>query len=447
MKTNVRNKFTEKTHEGAPAARMNSEQALRRSVMSCLLWEDEFYEDGQKIADRIASLVKEVAPARVLQIAIEARQKMHLRHVPLWIIRTMAKLPDHKGFVSYALAEAIQRPDELTEFLALYWKDKKQPLSKQVKLGLAEAFKKFDAYQLAKYNRDGAVKLRDVLFLCHAKPKDPEQEAIWKKLIDGTLETPDTWEVALSSGEYTKTETWERLLREKKLGGFALIRNLRNMKEAKVDEGLVTAALDEMKTDRILPFRFIAAARYAPQWESNLEGAMFRSLEGRDKLPGKTILLIDVSGSMEQDLSSRSEMKREDAASGLAILARELCDNVEIFTFSNKLVRVPARHGFALRDAIHASQDHGGTRLGSALEGINSLEPAYDRLVVITDEQSHDSVPNSRAEGFMINVASNRNGVGYGAWNHIDGWSDAIFDYLIAANGGDLEEDPEDIPF
>ena len=39
----------------------------------------------------------------------------------------------------------------------------------------------------------------------------------------------------------------------------------------------------------------------------------------------------------------------------------------------------------------------------------------YDRLIVITDEQSHDSVPAPRGKGYVINVASNRNGVGYGA--------------------------------
>ncbi|MFO7863430.1 MAG: TROVE domain-containing protein, partial [Salinivirgaceae bacterium] len=105
----------------------------------------------------------------------------------------------------------------------MYWKDGRQPLSAQVKKGLAAAFQKFNAYQLAKYNRDGEVKLRDVLFLCHANPTSQEQELVWKKLIDGTLESPDTWEVNLSSGA-DKKETWERLLREEKLGALALLR-------------------------------------------------------------------------------------------------------------------------------------------------------------------------------------------------------------------------------
>ena len=83
-------------------------------------------------------------------------------------------------------------------------------------------------------------------------------------MIAGTLTPPDTWEVALSAGA-DKRAAWERLLREQKLGALALLRNLRNMRESGVSDKLVVSALGEMKTDRVLPFRFIAAARYAPK--------------------------------------------------------------------------------------------------------------------------------------------------------------------------------------
>ena len=62
--------------------------------------------------------------------------------------------------------------------------------------------------------------------------------------------------------------------------------------------------------------------------------------------------------------------------------------------------------------------------------------PARDRLIVITDEQSHDPVPQMK--GYLINVASNKNGVGYGQWTHIDGWSDKVLEYIVkyeAING------------
>jgi len=418
-----------RTYEGAPAKQISPELQLRRSVLACMLWEDQFYEDGVAIAGRIRELVAKVPAEKVAALAVEAREKMKLRHAPLLLVREMARLATHRHLVAETLTCVIQRADELTEFVAIYWSEGKQPLSAQVKKGLAAAFTRFDEYALAKYNRATPVKLRDVLFLSHAKPVDAAQAELWKRLVEGKLAIPDTWEVALSSGG-DKREAWERLLSENKLGALALLRNLRNMAEAKVSEQAIRDGLARMKTDRVLPFRFIAAARYAPQWEPDLEKAMFRALEGQSKLPGKTVLLVDVSGSMDAPLSRRSEMRRNDAAYGLAVLLREIAEDVSIYTFSDRLVRVPARQGFALRDALNASQPHNGTYLGHALKG---LDEAHDRLIVITDEQSHDPVPNPKARGYVLNVASYQNGVGYGAWMHIDGWSDSVIEYIRAA--------------
>jgi hypothetical protein len=420
--------FGPHTHEGASARHISPELQLRRSVLACLLWESQFYEDGVEIAGRIAELVPKVAAEKVAALAIEAREQMKLRHAPLLLGREMARHKTHRHLVGDTLARVIQRADELSEFVAIYWKDGRVPLSAQVKKGLAAAFPKFDEYQLAKYDRGGPIKLRDVLFLSHAKPRDAAQAGVWKKLIWGRLTTPDTWEVALSSGA-DKREAWERLLREQKLGALALLRNLRNMKDAGVDEPLVLAALGEMSAARVLPFRFLAAARYVPQWEETLEQAMLKSVARQEKLPGKTIVLVDISGSMTAPLSRRSEMQRTDAAYGLAVLLREIGEKVGVFSFSDHLAEVPARRGFALRDAIDASQQHGATYLGKAVEELNKKE-RYDRLIVITDEQAHDSVPAPQGKGYVINVASYKNGVGYGKWTHIDGWSEGVIEYI-----------------
>jgi 60 kDa SS-A/Ro ribonucleoprotein len=259
-----------RTHEGAPARSIDAELQLRRAVMACMLWEDQFYEDGVEIAGRISALVAKVEPEQVRAIAIEARERMKLRHAPLLLVREMARLMTHRHLVAETLARVVQRADELAEFLAIYWKDGKQPVSAQVKKGLATAFTKFDAYALAKYNRDGQVKLRDVLFLSHAKPINTAQAELWKQLVNDVLPVPDIWEVRLSAGN-DKRESWESLLRERKLGALALLRNLRNFAQCGVDEHLVLTALREVRTERVLPFRFVAAARYAPQWEQELQ--------------------------------------------------------------------------------------------------------------------------------------------------------------------------------
>jgi hypothetical protein len=401
--------------------------------------EDQFYEDGVSIADRIGKLVALVEPETVAAMAIGAREDMKLRHAPLLLVREMARHEGHKALVAATLERIVQRPDELTEFLAIYWADalgpmqqrKRAAVSAQVKKGLAHALTKFDAYQLAKYDRDGAVRIRDVLFLTHAKPKDATQEKVWKELVDGKLAAPDTWEVALSGGA-NKRETFERLIAERKLGALALLRNLRGMLAAGVKKQAIARALEDMRTDRVLPYRFIAAAQHAPDLEPELEHAMFRAIEGHARLPGQTRILVDVSGSMDAQISARSEMRRLDAACGLAVLAREICEDVEIFTFSNEVKKVPPRRGFALRDAIVKSQPHGGTELGKA---VAQVDQKATRLIVFTDEQAHDPVGAPKGLGYMVNVASYQHGVGHGPWRRIDGFSEKILDWIIAMEG------------
>ena len=237
-----------------------------------------------------------VKPESVASLAIEARNRGKLRHVPLWLVINMAMYNTHKRFVKDTLYEVIQRPDELTEALSIYWKNGKKPIAASIKKGLAKAFTKFNRYSLGKYNQNNDIKLKDVLFLCHAKPKDNEQAQLWKDLIDGSLEFPkDAWERALSETGADKKEVWKKLLVDKKLGALALLRNLRNMLTSNIDTSLIKEALLNMSVERVLPFRFITAARYVPKLEPELEQAMFKCLDGIEKLPGKTILVSAVS--------------------------------------------------------------------------------------------------------------------------------------------------------
>lgn len=434
MKTNVKPRpAKEFTQEGGTTSRTGAREQLKRAVMSCLLWEDGFYEDGVSIAQRIKELIPQVAPEAVQSLAIEAREDMKLRHVPLLLVREMARLPEHRKLVAATLERVIQRADEMSEFLSIYWKDGREKVSAQVKKGLAKAFVKFDEYALAKYDRNNAaVRLRDVLFICHAKPQDLAQERLWKRLVNNELQTPDTWEVALSAGE-DKRATWERLLSEKKLGAMAFLRNLRNMQTVGVDEAVIRAYFMGLDASRLLPFRMITAARHAPQWEPELEEVLFQSASARRKLHGHTVILVDVSGSMNDAIGSRTEISRIDAACGLAMVAREMCDSASVFIFGTEVYQVPARRGFALRDAISAKVG-GGTRLGHAVSSIDATQK-YDRLIVVTDEQSQDTVPSPKGRGYILNVATEKNGVGYGAWTHVHGWSESVLDYIGSSEG------------
>lgn len=435
------------THEGGKAVHnITPLIELRRSTLSALLFEDMFYESGGDHAKRVAALVAECKPHDVAALALEARDRMHLRHMPLFLVRELARRAEKNqpkseigGLIRRTLASVIQRPDEITEYLAIYWRerkgrrDKAATISNASRRGLADAFRKFNRYALAKYRGDDkAVKLVDALRLVRPKPRDTEQAALWKELRTGTLKSADTWEVELSAGK-DKRETWERLLREKKLGGLAFLRNLRNMTEAKVDRALILDALKSHPFTRVLPFRFLAAAPYAPTLVSELGDAMERAMnQDAPTLLGRTVVLVDVSGSMDEKLSAKSDLKRTDAAAGVAILARGRGADVAVYTFSSALAHVPSYRGLALRDAILKSQPHASTMLGAAIAKVNELE-TYDRLIVVTDEQSHDSVcaPRPGAKGYIVNVATYKHGVGFGPWTRIDGFSERVLDFVV----------------
>jgi hypothetical protein len=217
------------------------------------------------------------------------------------------------------------------------------------------------------------------------------------------------------------------------------------MHQAGVNKELVSERLlNGAARSQALPFRYLAAARVVPGWEQMIDAAMMRSLGNVERLPGKTVLMLDHSDSMNERLSAKSDLRRADAAAGLAVLLAGICEDLECWSFSSThsptnyglpsnawklLEQVPVRQGMAMRDAYFNSMPRwGGTELGKALRELDKGD--YDRLIVITDEQSSDRVSAPKGRGYMINVASNRNGVGYGKWNHVDGFSEAVVEWI-----------------
>lgn len=434
MRINRTTAFTEKTHEGATAARMTNEQALRRSVMSCFLWENQFYESGEDIAIRIKQLAKGVSNEFLSSLSIEARHTGHLRHVPLLLLCSLIEQGRGSRLVSDTIEKVISRADELTELLAIYWKgdepQARKPLANQLKKGLAKAFLKFNSYELAKYNRDGEIKLRDVLFLSHAKPDTAEKAALFKQLVDNLLPTPDTWEVALSAGKDKKT-TFERLLGDKKLGYLALLRNLRNMHDAGVDRPLIRDTLLSHKgIEQVYPFRFVAAARACPPLEPIIDEALHQKIASMTPYKGTTLVVVDCSGSMSEKLSAKSDLTRNDAAAALASILKG--DTIRTFAYGTIIKEIATRKGMAGVAQLNQMEQIVGssTNLGTAMEYINKIP--HDRLIVITDEQSRPGQFNPVCpHAYLINVASAKNGVGYGKnWVHIDGFSENTLRFI-----------------
>lgn len=456
MKTNTRATHSARTHEGLTVSRVSPMTELRRTASACLLFEDTFYESGEDIAKRIHGLVQRASLDDVLRLAQDLRHRHGLRHAPLWLLNAALDHPtraQHRDNLVTVIANVCgSRGDMPGEMLSLYWKNGKRPIAKALRDGLERALQSFGSYGLQKYAARGAIRLRDVLFLTHAKPRDADQEPWFKMLADDTLPAADTWESKLSAGA-GKRETFEEMLRENRLGALAVLRNLRNMLESGVPLPVIAEGLQRAVGSSkfgVLPFQFVAAARVVPALEPAIEKAMlggirrFVSESGDDftvsLLNGHTVLLVDVSGSMQDKLSAKSTLNRSDAAGAMAILLREVCNEVSVFDYNTTVREVPARSGFALRDAIRRPSN--GTYTGASAKAVldevtRRLGRAPERIIVITDEQTDrfgGALPALPKEtrGYVMNVAPYQNGIAWGSWTTISGFSENLVKFIMS---------------
>jgi hypothetical protein len=430
-----------------------------------MLFENTFYEKGDEQAANIAEACREETPEKIAEVAIKAREVFKLRHVPLFLLAQLSKRAKEcrdSGLIKATVGRVIKRPDECGELLKIMANDRKTTVKKAmthaVQKGIAQALLGFSEYQLAKWNRDSEVKLKDVIFLTHPHPKggsfsvvdgrngkvnrhNSGQANIFSRIIEGTLESPDTWEVALSAGS-DKKETWERLLEEKKLGYMALLQNLRNMTAAKVKRSLVEKAiLNGAEKSHALPFRFLSAERHAPDFSAVLSDALLSSVKSqKGSLPGNTAIMVDVSGSMfGTRISAKSELDRFGAAAAMAILAKEICESSSVYAFAYDAKKVKNTRGIPLAEEIRRTNS-GGTRVGQSAKTVLKEENP-DRLIIITDEESEDSIEKPPCETWILNVASYKPVLQVsGNVKRIFGFSERVLDFIKYEQGIEIAE-------
>lgn len=385
---------------GMKAAKETNMQLLRRATLANLLWEDIAYMDGKCVSDEMARLIPLCSPEEVYNLAIEAREKQKLRHTPLFIAVEMCKHDGHRAHVGQLLPKIITRPDMLTDFLALYWKDGRKTVCHQARKGLADSFHHFDEYQFAKYDREAAVKIRDVMFVAHPRARNEQEQVLFKKIANRELATPDTWEVALSDGQ-DKKDTWERLVSECKLGSLAILRNIANMMKAGVEKTTICQAIRSARSTMLLPLDFYKAAKMNPEFSRDIEEAMVTTYNRLPKLPGKTLFIVDASGSMGCPISAKSNFTRMEVAGEMALLASYQCEDFELVVTAgddtsrqhcSKWIQYPDK-GFNLIKRIPESHvGDGGIFTRQCLEWCRTTfkRKDFDRIIVFSDSQDCD---------------------------------------------------------
>ena len=417
-----------KNYEGADAYTMSPALELYASVVTTSLG-DKFYESDQKRVQRLRELIAKNDPQFVAKLAIYAREQMYLRSVPLVLAVELAKVHRGDSLVSRTVARVVQRADEITELLAYYAvangrnKAKKlNLLSKQVQKGLAEAFNKFDEYQLAKYNRATEVKLKDALFLVHPKAKDEAQQALFNKLINDELAMPYTWETSLSARgqqSFANAEekraafraSWEELIDSGKLGYMAMLRNLRNILEAEVSADRlrkVCTVLGDARAvvrSKQLPFRFLAAYREIKTLNRDESTQVLNALEAAarasaENIPGfdesvRVLIACDVSGSMQRTISPKSKVQNYDIGLMLGMLLQHRCRRVTTGIFGDrwKVINLPQGNILANVDELHRREGEVGYSTNGYLiiRDLINRRAVVDKVMIFTDCQLWNS--------------------------------------------------------
>jgi hypothetical protein len=349
---------------------------------------DKFYETERENTARLLGLLEKVTPEFAAKTAIYARNEFGMRSVSHLIAGEIALRVKGQSWTKEFLNKIVVRPDDVLEILA-YVKSKSNVIPNSLKKGLGAALSRQDEYGLAKYSRsNGDISMVDAVNLLH-----PHHTPALEKLMKGTLAAADTWETALTQAgesenkESAKAEAWAELVREGKLGYMALIRNLRNiLAHAPETVDLVCEQIrneKKIKNSMMFPFRFITAlesvqglANARPIIEA-LGDAAEISLSNVPVFEGKTLVVVDVSGSMTG--------KPATIASIFAATLLKANKDADFMVFSNN----GEYRSFNGRDTVLTLAQSirfsgGGTNFTSIFQ---TASKAYDRVVILSDMQ------------------------------------------------------------
>jgi len=399
---------------GGEAYALSPKQALVNHLLTSFV-QNQAYRTEAEGLDDLSKLIAANDPKFVAKAAIYARTKFGMRSVTHVTAAQLAKRVKGEAWTKNFFDRIIYRPDDMMEILAYYKNVVTGPVPNSVKKGFAKAFARFNEYQLAKYKKTNSeFSLVDVVNLVH-----PKANPFLTKLMKGTLDTAETWETTLTKvgqtaaeGEGTdaekqetleelKGEAWAKLVTEKKLPYFALLRNVRNILQNapevidQVCEALVNQEV--IKKSLVLPFRFNTALRAIQELNTPesrkiqvaLSKAIEISLDNVPDLAGKTLVVVDTSGSMMgggYGMGGRqTDAPIEIAATFAAALYKKLGSDLMLFDTEARYINPnPADSLMTIRQNIIEKAQGGGTDFHIIFK---EASKAYDRIVILSDMQ------------------------------------------------------------
>lgn len=454
---------------GHAAYAMKDKELLVTQVLTSFFNEKKFYGDNSSEIEETVDRVIKDDPEFVWKLAVFARREFNMRSIAHVLVAHLAHEVEGKPFVESAVKGVTLRGDDVTEIMAYYISKYGKPIPNSLKKGVAKAIQGFDEYTLAKYKGGNkSVRMKDLLCLCHPKPLTKAQADLFKRCLEDKLEIPVTWETELSANG-NNTETWGKLIASGKVGYMAMLRNLRNILKANpenIDEVYkLLSNPDAVRKSKQLPFRFLSAYRVMKELGEEmpvsnrvydvLEDAIDASIDNLPRIPGKTVIAIDTSGSMAwSDISDNSGIRPVDIAVLLGMIANRICDEAIVFTFDNIIGTIPVSH----RDGILSTVTNyrprgGGTDMTLPFKEMIKRAIQADRVIILSDNECNSQWRWSQPVQILADEYRRQTGnniwvhaidlEGYGTQqfhgsktNVIAGWSEKVFEFILLAEQG-----------
>ena len=444
-------KFNEKTSGvdkrenfmGTEAYILKPRERLLQLASTCLLGEKKYYGSIKNQLNKTINEVAKKDPEYILQLASYVRNDLYLRTVSIALLVKASLIDECKPYVKKYTPAIIKRADELTEVVSALISEigdlgsqGKKSIPAALKKGIALAFNNFDEYQFGKYKQSKSkVKLKDVVKLVHPKPLTAEQSALFKRIINDEIATPETWEVKLSAGG-NKAAVWDELIENRKLPYMAMLRNLRNMLKTGISkwEEVISYLMNERAVinSKQLPHRFLSAYEAIDEprkalfekdedFSVELKKAVNEAIEisaknNIPKIDGKTIIICDNSGSARGDaggdsnLSSKTVRTMSDVGNLLGLLTWYASDNTMFGVFGDRLdlLKLDRTKGILNNFKL---VNNAGENVGQATEqGVFTMLQTMikdkiitDRLIVCSDLQIGDGTDHEYGIGGNYN--------------------------------------------
>ncbi|MBB6349455.1 hypothetical protein FHU36_006000 [Nonomuraea muscovyensis] len=491
-----------RTHEGAPGYSRDAKGELFLLAVANMAGENTFYEKAGDRDERFRALAHEVAVedgewlARFLPWL---RSEANMRSAPVVAALEAVKArlgAGMQGLNRQLVDSVLQRADEPGEALAYWTSTYGRAIPKPVKRGVADAVQRlYTERSLLKYDTDTkGYRFGDVIDIVHPSP-DPArrwqgdlfQHALDRrhnrdKEIPATLSTliqrerlmalpvdqrrevlarPDVRELLTLAGITWEAlagwlqgpmdaAAWEAVIPS--MGLMALTRNLRNFDQAGVSDEVAApvaarlADAEEVRRSKQFPFRFLAAYKHAPslRWAYPLEQALGHSLANVPALTGRTLILVDRSGSMFDGVSARSGLNRADSAAVFGVALAMRAESADLVEFGTSSRPVSYSAGDSVLRVVERFGNLGGT---DTAEAVRAHYRSHDRVVIVTDEQAwagnHGADPTRQVSlnvpVYTWNLAGYQYGHGPSGKRHrhtFGGLSDAAFRMIPLLEAG-----------